>query len=299
VHPRRLGLLLGFLAYASWGLLAPVGKHLIDDGAWQPLGLNAVRFALATVPVLLFLGIRGTRDSLKLLAKPRILVPNVLANLSLTFFLYSLPAVAEPTHATLGFFAAPLLTVLLAALVLRERLGVSFAPAAVGFVAGGYLALFGLRLPDDLHAAGLVLAVLSAALWAAYAVMLRRAAPDTPVRPLVGAAFLAGTAWFGILALVIEGVPRLDVPASAWGWMALYVAVPTLASFAFFNASLRLAPAGEVNLLVGAELAFTALFSAALFGERFDAWQLGGLALVLASVTLYLYDRERRAQGPV
>ncbi len=51
----------------------------------------------------------------------------------------------------------------------------------------------------------------------------------------------------------------------------LVAAVPTLASFILFNAALQRAPASLVNLLVGAELGFTALFAAVLFHDSFLA----------------------------
>ena len=294
VRREHLGILLAFLAYASWGLLSPVGAELLHDHAFGPLELNAVRFVLATIPLLLVLGPAASMAGLRILGRREILVPNILANASLTLFLYSLEHV-EPTFATLAFYTAPLFTAALAWALLRERMGWAFLPAAAGLMAGGYLALFGLAAPSGASAWGLGLSVASAVVWAAFSVALRKAAPSVPLKPLVASAFIAGTLWYVPLALAFEGIPDLAAKtAASWAWMALYVAIPTLASFLLFNASLRLAPAGAVNLLVGAELAFTALFAALLFGARFDAVQLAGLGLVLASVTAYLWVRERR-----
>ena len=297
---ERLGLALAFLAFASWGLLSPVGKHLLETDAYGPLGLNFVRFALATVPLLLVVGPRAVADGLRLLLRPDILLTQALANLSLTLFLYSMVLLAEPTFATLGFFAAPLLTAVLAQMRLGERMGPWFAPAAILFVVGGYLALFGLAPPPPgFEALGMGLAVASALVWALFAVELRRAAPGVALKPLLVASFVAGTVWYAVPALILEGVPDIaGQTATSWGWMALYVAVPTLASFILFSASLRMAPAGAVNILVGAELAFTALFSALLFGEPFTAAQLAGLAVVLASVSGYLWLRTKAPPGP-
>jgi drug/metabolite transporter (DMT)-like permease len=297
---ERLGLLLAFVAFASWGLLSPVGKHFLETGAYGPLGLNFVRFALATAIVILVAGPRAVAAGFRLLARRDILLTQALANLSLTLFLYSMDLLAEPTFATLGFFAAPLLTAALAQMRLGEPMGPWFAPAALLFVLGGYLALFGFAPPPaGFGALGMGLAVASALVWALFAVELRRAAPTIPLRPLMVASFVAGTVWYGVLTLAVEGIPDLAAQtASSWRWMALYVAVPTLASFVLFSASLQMAPAGAVNILVGAELAFTALFSALLFGERFTAAQLAGLALVLASVSGYLWLRSRGTGPP-
>lgn len=293
----RAGILLGVLAYASWGLLSPVGKHLLQ--VLPPMGLNAIRFALATAVLLPFLGAAAVRGSFRLLADRRVLWANLLANLSLTLFLYSLTTLPA-TYATLGFYTAPLWTALLAWAMLRERVGPWFAPAAAGLLAGGYLTLFGLGAPSaGFGGVGMALAVGSGLAWAWYAVALRKAAPGLPLKPLMGASFLFGSIYYGVLALLLEGPPPLGaLDAGTWGWIGLYVAVPTLASFILFNAALQRAPAGAVNLLVGAELGCTALFAHLLFGDAFTAAQVAGLAVVLASVTAYLAGQQRRAAAP-
>ncbi|MEK6985298.1 MAG: DMT family transporter [Candidatus Thermoplasmatota archaeon] len=292
----RFGILLAFGAYASWGLLSPVGKHLLAD--FHPLGLNAVRFAIATLVLMPFLGRHGIRDSFRLLRNPKVLWVNLLANVSLTLFLYSLTTLPA-TFATLGFYTAPLWTAVLARMLLAERVGWSFAPAAVGLLVGGYVALFGLAAPaSGFSAVGMALAVGSAIVWAYYTVALRRAAPDIPLKPLMGASFLLGTLYFYGLALVVEGPPALlQQDVATWGWMALYVAFPSLAAFILFNAALQRAPAGQVNLLVGAELGFTALFAWLLFGDQFSPQQLIGLGVVLASVTAYLWVQSRAVKA--
>jgi drug/metabolite transporter (DMT)-like permease len=291
----RLGVVFAFFAYASWGLLSPVGKHLIEAEGFPLLWLNAIRFLIATPILLLFIGRGALRASIRLLRPGPILWANLLASASLTLFLYSLPLLANPTYATLGFYTAPLWTALLAHFALRERVGFWFAPAAIGLLGGGYVALFGLHGPPaGFGLVGMTLAVLSGVVWAVYSVQLRGAAGAVELQPMLGAAFITGTVWFLLAALVFEGSPRIAATTAGWAWMGLYVAVPTLASFVLFNAALRLAPASTANLLVGAELAFTALFSALLFGGRFGNDQLVGLAVVLLAVSGYLWLQARR-----
>jgi drug/metabolite transporter (DMT)-like permease len=289
---ERTGLLLAFFAFASWGLLSPVSKRLLED--FTPLGVNAVRFAVATVLLLPWLGRQGLRDSLRLLATKNVLWVNLLANGSLTLFLYSLVRL-EPTFSTLGFYSAPLWTALLAGLVLKERVGVWFAPAVVGLFAGGYLTLFGPHAPGPgFDGLGMAMAVGSAIVWAWYAVDLRRHAPGLAFKPLMGASFFFGTLYYGILAVLIDGWPNvLHQSAATWGWVAVHVAFPTIAAFFLFNAALQRAPAGPVNILVAMELTFTVVFAWLLFGEDFTLWQLGGLALAVGSVSGYLWTQWR------
>lgn len=298
VPSTRVGILLAFAAYASWGLLSPVGKHLLATE--RPMGLNAIRFTLAAALVLLAIGPRAARESLRLLGSGRLWWANLLANASLTLFLYSLTLLPQATYATLGFFTAPLWTAALAHRFLGERAGRWFLPACVAMMAGGYLALFGWAAPPaGFGVAGMGLAVASGLLWAVYAVELRKAAPDLPLKPLMGASFAMAALYFVALAVLAEGWPDfLHRDAASWGWLALYVAIPTLASFILFNAALQRAGAGPVNMLVGAELAFTALFAWLLFGDALGPAQAAGLALVLAAVTGYLFSRSSPRADP-
>jgi drug/metabolite transporter (DMT)-like permease len=296
VRRTTQGLLLSFAAFASWGFLSPVSKRLLDD--FEPMGLNAVRFLLATLVILPWLGLGGMRSSLQVLARREVLWFNLLANVSLTFFLYSLVHL-RPAFSTLGFYTAPLFTAGLAALVLKERVGAWFAPAVMALLAGGYVALFGVSAPNNgFSTRGMTLALLSAVMWAWYTVELRRHAPHIDLKPLMGASFLFGTIYYWLLAIALEGWPTLTGHApTTWGWVAVHVALPTLAAFILFNAALQRAPASQVNILIAAELGFTVLLSWALFGETYSPWQLGGLALALVAVSGYLWV-QGRGRGP-
>lgn len=287
------GLLLALAAFASWGFLSPVSKRLLDE--FEPMGVNAVRFAVATLAILPWLGWSGIKASLRTLARKEVLWVNLLANASLTLFLYSLVSL-RPAFSTLGFYAAPLFTAGLAALTLKERVGPWFAPAVVFLLVGGYLTLFGLALPGEgFSALGMALALLSAVVWAWYTVELRRHAPHIGLKPLMGASFLFGTLFYYTGAVVLEGWPNvLHQEASTWGWVALMVAFPTLSAFILFNAALQRAPASQVNILIAAELGFTVVFSWLLFQETYTGWQMAGLALALVSVSGYLWIQARR-----
>ncbi|MHB1262368.1 MAG: DMT family transporter [Thermoplasmatota archaeon] len=288
------GLLLAFAAFASWGFLSPVSKRLLEE--FEPMGVNGVRFLLATIAILPWLGWSGIKASLRTLARREVLWVNLLASTSLTLFLYSLVHL-RPAFSTLGFYSAPLFTAALAAFLLKEKVGPWFAPAVVALLVGGYLTLFGVALPPTgFSQIGMVLALLSAVVWAWYTVELRRHAPHIELKPLMGASFLFGTVFFYGGAVILEGWPNvLHQEPSTWGWIALMVAFPSLAAFILFNAALQRAPASQVNILIAAELGFTVLFSWLLFRETYSLVQLAGLVLALASVSGYLWIQGRTA----
>ncbi len=293
VARQAQGFVLAAMAYAAWGLLGPVGKKLLVD--FEPMTLNAVRSVIALVVLLAVAGRPARAAAWQLMREPPIVILVLLGyGLSFTFYLYSLERLT-PVLATIAFYSAPLWTALIARRRLGERVGAWFLPAFALLGVGTYLASTGTggsAALRDLSIVGLVLAFLSAVTWADYTVRLRQHGGNVAIMPMLLASFAVSSVYFVILALVAEGVPDLAaVPAPAWGWMALHVALPTTAAFALFSAALQRAPAGPVNLLVGLELLATAAWSAALLGDRYDIVQLAGLALVLVSITAYAATR--------
>ena len=70
----------------------------------------------------------------------------------------------------------------------------------------------------------------------------------------------------------------------AWaGWLVLFLlaAGPTLAGFGLYNVSLSYLPSSVANLVVSVEPVLTAATAYVLFGERLDATQLTGSAMIL------------------
>lgn len=286
-------------AFTAWGLLTPVGKILLED--LPPMTLNALRMIVATAMLGVFIPPSVWRVGFQYLRRKDIVLLALLGGgLDFTVYLYALTRV-DATFATLGFYTAPLWTALLARARLGEKLGASFAPAILLLFAGGWLAMFGGLRPDaagfDLW--GMTLAVLAGFGWAVYAVGLRAVAPDLRLRPLMVCSFLVSTVYFVVVALVVDGPGDVTALApTTWGWLLLHAAVPTTLAMLLFNGSLQRAPAGHVNILVGVELAATALFAWLLLGDTFNAVQILGLAAALASVSWYLWTRTRVSRVP-
>lgn len=293
------GLLFAFLGYGLWGLLSPLLKLLLVD--FTPLWLNALRTLVSALLLMALIGPRRSLAGWRLLAHKDVLAIGLTGG-GLTFLLFQLSLVHQgATYTTLGFYTSPVWTAILARMVLGERMGRSFPPTLIALAAGAWLALFGLggEAAGGPHPAGMALAVASGMGWAVYAILLRRAGP-VPLRPLVLASFLVAAAFFLVLALLFEPLPDLQaVPAASWGWFAVLVAGPSIASVLLFSAALQRAPAGLVNVLVGVELAGTVLFAALLLGERHDAVRLLGIGCVLVAVSAYVWLRSRPRRAPV
>lgn len=296
----RKGLLLAAAGFTCWGLLSPGNAILLEQ--YPPMWMQMVRGGLAAVIMAAVIGRPGLHRAAVLVKRPEIAM-TLLVGTFLSFGLFILSQTRiEAAFTTLGFYASPLWTAVLARFMLGERMGWAFVPTVLALLGGGYLALTGggaLPAPDAL---GLILAVASGATWGLYTVLLRKHAPSIPWKDLLLASLILGTIGFALVAAVTEPFPDItSFTAKTWLWTGIQVLVPTLAALAFFQTALQLAPAGRVSIMVGFELAATILFVWWLLGASFSAVQLGGVALVLLAVTGYLWHRDRsdRALPPI
>jgi drug/metabolite transporter (DMT)-like permease len=190
----------------------------------------------------------------------------------------------------------PLIALLLAALLLGERLRRSFLWFAVPALAGAWL----LSFPDpfavsvtSLYAAGLALG--AAALWAAGTVLGRAASAELTFRELTSLRFAVGLLALGVISLVTD--TSLRVATSAAGSIIVLALVPGLVALLLYYRGLSNTPASRATL---AELAFpitAAVVGVTVLGRTLGASQWVGFAIVLAAV-VGLALHERRSERP-
>jgi drug/metabolite transporter (DMT)-like permease len=188
----------------------------------------------------------------------------------------------------------PLVAVLVAWLVLRERVTRRYPLFLVPALAGAWLLAF----PDPLDvtvsaAVPALLAVGAAALWGAGTVLGRFAGAQIGFRDLTVLRFAVGLPTALVVAL-LTGVPLAvrggDVPA-----VVVLALVPGLLALGLYYRGLRRTPASRATL---AELAFpftAALVGVGLLGATLAPSQWLGLVVVAAAVTaLALHERVAR-----
>ena len=190
----------------------------------------------------------------------------------------------------------PVIAVLLAALLLGERVTPRFPLFAVPALAGAWL----LSFPDPLGvgvtglaAAGL--AVAAASLWAAGTVLGRMVSAELSFLHVTTLRFTVGLAALAVLA-ALTGTP-VGVPVRLVPQLALLALVPGLLALVLYYLGLRRTPASRATL---AELAFpvtAAAVGVTLLGARLDASQWSGFVLVLLAV-VGLALHERRSGEP-
>jgi drug/metabolite transporter (DMT)-like permease len=190
----------------------------------------------------------------------------------------------------------PVVALLLAAVLLGERLTPRFPLFALPAILGAWLLAF----PDPLGVGvqsltAAALALGAATLWAAGTVLGRMVSAELSFVHVTTLRFAVGLVALAVFAAVTStpvGVPLALVPQ-----LVLLALVPGLLALVLYYFALRRTPASRATL---AELAFplsAALVGVTLLDGRLDVSQWLGFAVVLASVvTLALH--EHRAEHP-
>ncbi len=289
----RTGVVLVVVSAAAFGAMAIFARRAYDDGAGVT-GVLALRFALAAAVLLVVVRARGLA-----LPRGRLLVALVLLG-GLGYVGQSLSYFTALTLAPAGLVALLLylypgfVTVLSVALG-RERLTRARGFALLLATAGTALTVGGGAGGDrPVALLGVLLGVVSAAVYAVYIVLSERTT--------AAAGPLPSTAVITASAAVAVGVPALvtgsPVPSSPGGWAAvaaMALVSTVVAIVAFFAGLARLGPTSTATLST-LEPVVTVTLAALVLGEAVGPLQAAGGALVLAAVLVLVRTAPARAQ---
>lgn len=288
---RVLGIVLALTSAASFGVMPVLTKVVYDDGA-EPVGVLAVRFAIAAV-VLQVLArtrreVRPTGRTLALLAG---LGGIGYVGQALCYF-FALERISAGLTSLL-LYVYPALVVVLGAVVLRDRprplavacvvvatLGTAFT---IGPVAGG-------------QSSGVLLGLAAALVYAVYILVSSRV---TGVGPFATAAWVltASAVVMGVLALATG--PRL--PSSATAWLALVgvALIGTVVAVTTFFAALALLGPSDTAVVSTVEPVVSIAVAGLVLGERLGSLQLAGGVVVLLAVGVLARTRPPVEPVPV
>lgn len=290
---RRLqqGIQAAVVAYLLWGLLTIFWKELRQFDPFELIGWRIVSASIVMAGVItvrrrwgvLTAALRVPRTAV------RIAVAAVLLTMNWTAYVWAV-ANDRVLETALGYFMAPLATMLLGMTVLGEqasrlhRVALVFAAAAVVVLTVSYG-----RPP--------YLALIIAASWSLYG-LLKRQVPLTPIESLAGETFLLTVP---AIVLVTALAGRADsVPSTAtagdWALVALtglVTAVPLLlfavaaqrVPFTLLGALQYLVP--TINLVLGW----------LVYDESMPAVRLGGFGLVWIALVLVTVDQVGTPSG--
>jgi drug/metabolite transporter (DMT)-like permease len=219
-----------------------------------------------------------------------LLVRGLLGSAGLYCFFYSLTVLPLPEVTTIHY-VNPVFTALLAAMVLRERIGWGLAAALTMSLAGVAVAarpqfLFGGQDVLDPFAVtvALVGAVFSAA---AYVTVRHLRDTDDP---------LVVVLWFPLVStpLFLPLALRVWVWPTAWEWLVLLaLGVTTQIAQICLTRGLHRLPAGRGTTVGYVQIAFAMIWSVIVFGEPVDATALAGAGLVVLGIVVLVVTQPR------
>jgi chloramphenicol-sensitive protein RarD len=283
------GIRAGVLAYVIWGLLTVYWKQLTHFDAFE---LIAWRVLCATVVMAVVVTVRGRWPVLLAAGRSRRLVLRlaaaaVLLTINWTAYVWAVVH-GRIIETALGYFMAPLGTMLLGVLVLHER------PSRLQRVALACAALAVVILTVS-YGRPPVIALLIAATWSVYG-LLKRQIPLTAIESLAGETFLlAGPAlvYAAVAGLTVDSLPAT---ATAGDWVlvsltGVVTAVPLLL-FAIAAQRVPFTILGPLQYLVPT---INFLLGWLVYDESLPADRLVGFAIVWFGLALVAVDHVRQA----
>jgi chloramphenicol-sensitive protein RarD len=287
------GVMLAVLAYGLWAFYGLFFKQL---SAIDPLEVVAQRgfWSVPVAGVILF-AMGRTRDIVRAFQTPRLMVmlfiSSLMVAISWGFFVWAI-GVGRTLETSLGYYINPLLSVLIGAVLLGERL-TTLQKCAVGLAA--------VAVVIQTFAVGVFpwLAFVLAGSFALYG-YLRKTIDVGPVQGFFVEAVLLSVVGIAI-TLWLSAHGRASFGGSVRDTALLIACGPmTAAPLMLFAAAARrvhLATMGMLQYIAPTGLFLTAIF---VFGEPVDAARLSGFALIWTALALYSFEAwrlDRQARG--
>lgn len=274
------------LATMFWGANFNVGKLALDG--MHPLGIAAWRFAIAGI---LMMGILCAREGVNGKSiKRNILVYIVMGAVGVfgfnTLFFYGL-RLTSPINGSLIMALNPALTVVLSALVLRERITLRQIAGLTLSAIGVLVVISDASLTALLKlnfSAGDLLILGGNFCWAAYSVIGKRFLKGSSAMQTTALSMAVGAFMIIVLALLQAGPTTFIIPSASIGACVLFMAVfGSVLAYLWWNKAI--AQLGSARTAVFFDLVpiSTMLISIA-FGQVVSGVQLGGSVLVIVGV---------------
>lgn len=271
-------------AVLLWGSAFVGIRAVVADGAYSPGQLSFARMLVASVCLLVLVGVRGgisiphRRDALAFF------VLGLFGQMLYHLLLNSGERSVDAGTASLLVSSAPLLSSALAVLLLGERLrAAGWVGTAIAFIGSATIAASaGIRLNLG---SGALLVVIGTVLWAIYLVVQK-----TISSRYDSLALTAWPVWIGTVLLIpwSAGLPSVvaTAPASstlAVAWLGIMASV---AGFVVYSYAMKRLPVVVASNALFTVPAAAIVIGAALLAERPTPLALAGAALSVAGVVL-------------
>ena len=282
---------------ALWGLNIVVTRYVLTHG-WKPLAYGTIRYFAA---VSLFSAFTYSRErSFRVRWSDGKLVAVAAATIFLNQlgFVYSIKLTSASTVALI-LGTTPIFVGILATIVGLERLSSRFWIAAVLSLLGVALVAAGASSGVAADLLGDLLAVGTAATWAAYSVaiapLMRRYSPFRI------SALVLGLGWIPLAAV---SVPQVASQGFDFGWLvwlafAYAVVGPLfLTNILWFTAIDRVGPS-RASLFANLQPFFAVVFAVILLSEHLNRYEVAGGFAIAAAIVIERRRRHEVVEEPV
>lgn len=280
----REGVVFALSAYVFWGFLPFYMKAVAHIPAWEVVAHRI--FWSVPLAGLVLLALRRTSDITRALRSPRTMAQAALTASIITvnwgIYVWSIGA-GRAVETALGYYINPLFSILLAALLLGERLA-RLQIVAIGFAAAGVALL-------TWHAGGLPWVSIGLTFsWGFYALFKK----TLPIGPTQG--FFLEVLLLSVPALIFIGWMEYGgnghflstgIRDTALLLLAGVVTAVPLILYANGAKLLRLSTIGIMQYVAPTMIFLIAVF---LFGEPFDRVRLAAFMLIWTALALYSWS---------
>ena len=290
------GVTLGFGAYLIWGLVTIFWKHLKAFDSFELIG-----WRITTSAILLIAYMTATKRIKPLLSsmrEPHMLLRLTLASILLTINWTTYVWAVVNGHVietALGYFIAPLCTMVLGVFVLREKLrqpqivAVCFAVCGVAVLTAAYG-----RVPW--------IALTIASSWTLYG-YLKKQTQLPPLESLTGEVMVAFIPALIYVAVCWNRVNSVSNTATSAQWMLIaltgFVTTVPLLLFAASSQRIPLTLIGPMQYIVPT---INFLLGWLIYNEQITATKIAGFGLIWACLAIVLLDifiwQRRAVQSP-
>lgn len=285
--PERAGVVAGLAAYLLWGFLTVYWHELSGLDPFDLIGQRIVWSVLLLV-VLLSIG-RAWGPVLALRRQPALLGRVAMASLLLaanwTTYVWAVTN-DNVVETALGYFIAPLGTVLIGVVVLKERL----RPAQIGALGLATAAVVVLTVAyGQLPVVALILGVT----WSVYG-LLKKLVPLSAVQSLSAETFVLLPAAVAVVAVfAARGDGAMEQGSSAQVVLVLFSGIVTTVPLLLFAAAARRVPLTILGPLQYLVPTINFVLGVALYHEPMPPARVAGFALVWVALVVFTVDSIR------
>ena len=288
---ERTGIAYGLGAYITWGFLTIYWKFLKDFNAFELIGWRIVTSAIVLLAILMYN--KQLRNLVIALREPQVRLRVALASilLSVNWTTYVWAVVHDHVLETaLGYFIAPIFTMMIGFIVLREpirtshRLVIGFATIAIVILTFSYG-----QLPWR--------ALLIATSWSCYG-YLKKQVKLTSLESLSGEVVALVLPAFVLVLITFNRTDSVPNTANLAEWIlvlltGLMTALPLL-MFGAASRRVRLSVLGPMQYLVPT---FNFLLGWLAYNEELNTTKLLGFAFVWVGLAIFFVDSAKATKN--